>query len=69
MTTLRRPRHLAGPASPIKIALIIAGILIMPAGFSFAHAIGQSLNQTVGDYTVDIGYDSITPSPVAGAPQ
>ena len=33
-----------------------------------AHAIGQSLNQKVDGYLVDVGYDSLMPTPVAGEP-
>ena len=45
---------------------VAAASLLVPAALALAHPTGQSLNQNVGDYVVDIGYDSITPSPVAG---
>ena len=43
-------------------------LFLFSANFASAHATGQSLIQKVPDYLVDIGYDSLLPSPVAGEP-
>jgi len=53
-----------------KIAkfVVVFGLFTLSTSWVFAHSTGQSVNQKSGDYLVDIGYDSITPNPVAGEP-
>lgn len=41
--------------------IIISLFLLLPVFFVFAHGTGESLEKVVGDYVVDVGYDSFNP--------
>ncbi len=47
---------------------LIGIIFFVFASIVHAHAVGQSLEKKVGNYVVDIGYDSLDPNIVAGEP-
>lgn len=48
--------------------IFIASLLVLSfVSYAQAHGIGQSVEKQVGDYTIDIGYDSLTPEVPADA--
>jgi len=47
------------------ILRVIAALVIIAPLFASAHATGVSIEKRIGEYVVDIGYD--TPQPVAGS--
>lgn len=48
--------------------VILPALLVFFAGPASAHLSGQSLEQKVGRYIIDIGYDSFDKNPAAGRP-
>ena len=42
--------------------------MLLSTGLAHGHGTGQSVEKTVGDYTVDIGYDSLSPEIPTGDP-
>lgn len=56
--------------SNIQKVIVFATVSLIAVSpfFVFAHGLGQTFEREVGDYNVDIGYDSVTEVIPAGAP-
>lgn len=52
----------------MKQIILTTFILFVFANLAHGHSIGQSLEKQVGDYTIDIGYDSFVSEIPAGEP-